>query len=114
MLAVIAMSLFVQTPPPAPPSPTRPAVDRYVRGASFADNRYRQMVAESAYEIRQRQREAARDNLQRDRLIFADRLDAMIGAGECDAARREAETSGWLDIAGEVARVCAARTGEQD
>ena len=113
MLALIAISLFIQTPP-APPTPARPADNRYVGGASFADNRYRQMVIESAYAIRQREREAARQNLRRDRLILADRLDAMIGSGECDAARRVAESSGWSDIAGEVTRVCAARAEGQD
>ena len=44
-------------------------------------------------------------------MALADRLDQLIGQGRCGDAQAQADNTPHKDIAGEVTRICNARTG---
>jgi hypothetical protein len=95
----------------APPSNHRvigPDVNgRHGNMANWYDNERRVFIEDA------RRRISAGDHLRRvrdERFTLADDLDGLIGAGRCDEAREAAAASRHKDIAGEVERVCAARS----
>lgn len=74
----------------------------------FADNERNLWIQD----VRRRLSQAEHnERVYEHRMALADRLDQLIGQGRCGDAQAQADNTPHKDIAGEVTRICNARTG---
>jgi hypothetical protein len=117
LIAAFAFAALMDGEPQAAPKQVTPPSNHRVIGpdvngrhsnmANWYDNHRRVLIEDV------RRRISAADHLRQvrdERSALADDLDRLIGAGRCDQAREAADASRHKDIAGEVDRVCAARS----